>query len=62
MQRVKMLTIRSYKGQLGTAFNLWKRKSDKSRIGDMTLAVDLSAEEALRKQRDVFDQEHSLTA
>ena len=56
MQRVKMLTIRSYKTQLTAGFSLWKRKVDKSRIGDMTLAVDLSAEEALKKQRDVFDQ------
>ena len=62
MQRVKMITIRSYKTQLTAAFSLWKRKSDKSRIADMTLAVDISAEDALKKQRDVFDQQHSLTA
>ncbi len=49
MQRVKMLTIRSYKNQLASGFGLWKRKADRSRLMDITLALDMSTEEGLQK-------------
>ena len=60
MVRLKLQVLRCYKGLLFSALTRWKRKNDHSKVADMTMAVEMSADDALQKQRTVFSVQHEL--